>query len=186
MLYPEIVIAGCGNPLFADDGFGPAVAEELMKFTLPGNVKAVDAGLCGPQFVFPLLDPEVTRKLIIIDIADFGAKPGSITRFQIGDMPGGSLIGEHTGGIMESLRQIGKTIDVTIIGCQPKCVTDPEMVIGLSDEVTRSIPKTIRIVLDMIGVQYGTPCRLPCPEEIVTGNCDHSTGTGSLTAEVPE
>jgi coenzyme F420 hydrogenase subunit delta len=152
ILYPEIVIAGCGNPLFADDGFGPAVAEELIKFTLPDNVKAVDAGLCGPQFIFTLLDPGVTRKLIIIDIADFGAKPGSITMLRIGDKPEGSIRDAHVGGIVKSLRQIGETIDVTIIGCQPGSVTYPEMTIGLSDEVTKSIPMTIRIVLDMIGV----------------------------------
>ena len=76
MLFPEIVVAGCGNPLFADDGFGPAVIEELLRLELPGNVKVVDAGLGGPHFIFTLLDPEVTKQLIIIDIADFGAKPG--------------------------------------------------------------------------------------------------------------
>jgi len=76
MLYPEIVITGCGNPLFADDGFGPAVAEELSKFKLPDNVKVIDAGLGGPHFIFTLIDPEVTKRLIIIDIADFGAQPG--------------------------------------------------------------------------------------------------------------
>ena len=62
MLYPEIVIAGCGNPLFADDGFGPAVIEEMQKLSLPDNVTIVDAGLGGPHFIFTLLDPEVTKK----------------------------------------------------------------------------------------------------------------------------
>ena len=79
MLYPEIVVAGCGNPLFADDGFGPAVIEEMEKLTLPDNVMIVDAGLGGPHFIFTLLDPEVTKKLVIVDIADYGAEPGSIT-----------------------------------------------------------------------------------------------------------
>ncbi|RPJ53543.1 MAG: coenzyme F420 hydrogenase, partial [Methanobacteriota archaeon] len=40
-LYPEIVVAGCGNPLFADDGFGPAVVEALKELTLPDNVKVI-------------------------------------------------------------------------------------------------------------------------------------------------
>ncbi|MCX6686160.1 MAG: hydrogenase maturation protease, partial [Methanoregula sp.] len=90
MLYPEIVIAGCGNPLFADDGFGPAVVEELQKLTLPDNVGVVDAGLGGPHFIFTLLDPEVTKKLVIVDIADFGAEPGSIAKFRVEDLPPGS------------------------------------------------------------------------------------------------
>ena len=76
MLFPEIVIAGCGNPLFADDGFGPAVIEEMQNLSLPDNVMIVDAGLGGPHFIFTLLDPEVTKKLIIVDIADYGAETG--------------------------------------------------------------------------------------------------------------
>jgi len=76
MLYPEIVIAGCGNPLFADDGFGPAVVEELLRLDLPDNIKAVDAGLGGPHFIFTLLDPEVTRRLIVIDTVNFEGRPG--------------------------------------------------------------------------------------------------------------
>lgn len=80
MPYPEIVVAGCGNLLFADDGFGPAVAQELLKFALPDNVKVVDAGICAAPFVFTLLDPERTKKLIIVDIVDFGAVSGAIAR----------------------------------------------------------------------------------------------------------
>ena len=74
MLYPEIVIAGCGNPLFADDGFGPAVIEELQKLTLPDNVKVGSLDLAAPILFLPFLS-EVTKKLVIVDIADFGAAP---------------------------------------------------------------------------------------------------------------
>ena len=156
MLYPEIVIAGCGNPLFADDGFGPAVVEELQKLTLPDNVKVVDAGLGGPHFIFTLLDPEVTKRLIIVDIADYGAEPGSITKLRIEDLPPGSYRDAHSWDLAEPLQRIKDKIDITIIGCQPKRVTDPDMEIGLSDEVSKAIPKAVRIVLETIGVDYGT------------------------------
>src|SRR5512145_2458288 len=75
-LYSEIVVAGCGNPLYADDGFGPAVVEKLKALELPENISVVDAGLGGPHFIFTLLSPESTKALIIIDIADFGGEPG--------------------------------------------------------------------------------------------------------------
>jgi coenzyme F420 hydrogenase subunit delta len=74
MLYPEIVIAGCGNPLFADDGFGPAVVDEMLKISLPDNVSRVDAGLGGPHFFFYVARPE-KKLLVIVDLADFGANP---------------------------------------------------------------------------------------------------------------
>jgi len=156
MLYPEIVIAGCGNPLFADDGFGPAVIEELQKLTLPDNVKVVDAGLGGPHFIFTMLDPEVTKRLVIVDIADYGAEPGSITKLRVEDLPPGSYRDAHSWDIAEPLQRIKDRVDITIIGCQPKRVTDPNMEIGLSDEVSKAIPKTVRIVLETIGVDYGT------------------------------
>ena len=116
-LYPEIVIVGCGNSVYADDGFGPAVAKELSWFMMPGNVKIVDAGLCAPQFIFPLLDPTVTQKLIVIDIVDFGAKPGSIIVLRPRYLPVGSMKDSHPGGILESLGQIdpGSRLSLSVV-----------------------------------------------------------------------
>ncbi len=156
MLYPEIVIAGCGNPLFADDGFGPAVVEELQKLTLPDNIKAIDAGLGGPHFIFTLLDPEVTKKLVIIDCADFGAEPGSITKLRVEDLPPGAYRDAHSWDLSEPLQRLKDRIDITVIGCQPAKVTAPEFEIGLSEEMEKAIPKTIQLILEIIGVNYGT------------------------------
>jgi coenzyme F420 hydrogenase subunit delta len=156
MLYPEIVVVGCGNPLFADDGFGPAVAEEMQKLSLPDNVKVEDGGLGAPHFIFTLLNPEETKRLIIVDIADFGAEPGSIAKFRIEDLPPGSYRDAHSWDLTEPLERIKDQIDITVIGCQQKYVSDPEMEIGISDEVSKAIPKTVQIVLDLIGDYNGT------------------------------
>lgn len=156
MLYPEIVVVGCGNPLFGDDGFGPAVVEELAKLSLPGHVKVIDVGLGGPHYVFTLLDPAVTRKLVIIDIADFGAEPGTIAQFRVEDLPAGSYRDAHSWDLTEPLERLKDRIDITVIGCQPKRVTAPEFEIGLTEEVLNAIPRTVRIVLELIGVDYGT------------------------------
>jgi len=156
MLFTEIVIAGCGNPLFADDGFGPAVIEEMQKLTLPDNVTIIDAGLGGPHFIFTLLDPEVTKQLVIIDTVDYGAKPGEIIKLRVEDLPPGAYRDAHSWDLAEPLHRLKDDIDITIIGCQPKRVSSPEFEIGLSDEVTKAIPITIRKVLETIGVNYGT------------------------------
>jgi coenzyme F420 hydrogenase subunit delta len=156
MLFPEIVIAGCGNPLFADDGFGPAVIEEMQKLQLPDNVAIIDAGLGGPHFIFTLLDPAVTKKLIIVDIADYGAEPGSVTKLRVEDLPPGAYRDAHSWDLTEPLQRIKDQIEITIIGCQPAKVTAPEFELGLSDEVQNAIPKTIRVILEIIGVDYGT------------------------------
>ena len=156
MLYSEIVIAGCGNPLFADDGFGPAVIEEMQNLQLPDNVTIIDAGLGGPHFIFTLLDPEVTKKLIIIDIADYGAEPGSITKLRVEDLPPGAYRDAHSWDLAEPLQRIKDQIEVTIVGVQPARVTAPEFELGLSEELQKAIPKAIRVILEIIGVDYGT------------------------------
>jgi len=156
MLYPEIVIAGCGNPLFADDGFGPAVIEEMEKLSLPDNVMIVDAGLGGPHFIFTLLDPEVTKKLVIVDIADYGAEPGSITKLRVEDLPPGAYRDAHSWDLSEPLQRIKDRVDITIVGVQPARVTAPEFEEGLSEKLQEAIPKTIRVILEIIGVDYGT------------------------------
>jgi coenzyme F420 hydrogenase subunit delta len=155
MLFPEIVVAGCGNPLFADDGFGPAVAEELARLELPDTIKVVDAGLGGPHFIFTLIDPEHTKRLIIIDIADFGAEPGEIRDFSVEDLPAGSYRDIHSWDLTEPLQRLKDTVDITVIGCQPRRVTAPEFELGLTDEVQDAIPRTVRHVLELLGVDYG-------------------------------
>ncbi|MFA5002994.1 MAG: coenzyme F420-reducing hydrogenase, FrhD protein [Methanolinea sp.] len=156
MLYPEIVIAGCGNPLFADDGFGPAVVEELLRLDLPDNIKAVDAGLGGPHFIFTLLDPEVTRRLIVIDTVNFEGRPGDLVRLTVEDLPPGSYRDAHSWDLTEPLHRLKDKIDITIIGCQPKRVSAPGFEMGLTEEVQNAIPRAVREVLALIGVDYGT------------------------------
>lgn len=155
MLYPEILITGCGNPLFADDGFGPAVVEEMAKLELPDNIKVIDAGLGGPHFIFTLIDPEVTKKLIIIDIADFGAEPGDLAMFRVEDLPAGSYRDAHSWDLTEPLQRLKDRVEIVIVGCQPKRVTAPEFELGLTEEVSSAVPKTVRTVLELIGVDYG-------------------------------
>ena len=106
MLYPEIVVAGCGNTLYGDDGFGPAVVEELLKLRLPENVKVLDAGLGGPHFVFTLLDPQKTRRLVIVDIVDYGAIPGTLSTFAVEDLPPGSYRDAHSWDLTEPLLRL--------------------------------------------------------------------------------
>jgi coenzyme F420 hydrogenase subunit delta len=155
-LYSEIVVAGCGNPLYADDGFGPAVVESLKGLKLPGNVTVVDAGLGGPHFVFTLLNPESTKTLIIVDIADFGGKPGELRWLAVDELPEGSYRDAHSWDLVEPLQCIKDNIRIRILACQKKYVSDPEMVIGITDEVQRAIPDAVSEILKEIGVNYGT------------------------------
>jgi len=150
-LYPEIVVAGCGNPLYADDGFGIAVVESLQGLELPEKVKVIDAGLGGPHFVFTLLDPGSTKKLIIVDIADFGGEPGELRWLAVDELPAGSYRDAHSWDLTEPLQRIKDDIRIRVLVCQKKYVSAPEMVIGITDEVERAIPGAVSEILKEIG-----------------------------------
>ena len=178
MLFQEIVICGCGNPLFADDGFGPAVVEELQKLDLPENVKVIDAGLGGPHFLFTLLaqSDEPVKHLFIIDIADFGGNPGDIAIISPDDLPPGKYRDAHSWDLVEPIHQLKNRVKIDIIGCQPKWVSEPESELGLSEEVTEAIPRTVQLVLKMIGVNHGTTI-IDLREEGEEGTCSEIAGT---------
>jgi coenzyme F420 hydrogenase subunit delta len=77
----ECLIFGCGNPLFGDDGFGPAVIAHLEKaHLLSERVAAVDAGTSIRDILFDiLLSPVKPRRIIVVDAVDLpGRQPGEI------------------------------------------------------------------------------------------------------------
>lgn len=76
------VIFGCGNIIMGDDGYGPAVVDELnSRYSLPATVEAVDAGTCVREYLFDYLLAEEGRpeRIIILDAVDFPDRaPGEV------------------------------------------------------------------------------------------------------------
>ncbi|HJJ28908.1 MAG TPA: coenzyme F420-reducing hydrogenase, FrhD protein [Methanocorpusculum sp.] len=155
-LFPEIVIAGVGNDLFGDDGFGPAVIHALADCTLPDNVKAIDVGLGGPHLVFSMLDPSVTKRLIIVDAMDFGGKPGDLTKIPAELLPEGKnerYADAHSGNLLDPIGRLKGKMEITILGCQPAYIPAPDsedFCLELSPEVQEAVPKTVKVILQEI------------------------------------
>jgi len=156
-LFPEILIAGVGNELFGDDGFGSAVIRSLADVELPDNVKAMDVGLGGPHLVFSMLDPSVTKKLIIVDAMDFGGKPGDVTRIPAELLPEGKnerYADAHSGNLLDPIGRLKGKMEIIVFGCQPAYIPAPDsedFVLELSPEVERAVPKTVTLILQEIG-----------------------------------
>jgi coenzyme F420 hydrogenase subunit delta len=151
----EILVVGCGNILFKDDGFGPAVTEameEQFKETeLPDNIMIIDAGTGGPHYIFSLPN-ELWKKLIIVDIVEFGAEPGTLRKFDVSELPEGSYENVHSWPVSQPLHELSETYEVIVIGCQPKSVSAPDVELGLTKNVEDAIPKAIKMILKEIGV----------------------------------
>ncbi|MGI2335317.1 MAG: hydrogenase maturation protease [Dehalogenimonas sp.] len=140
----ELLIMGVGNPLFGDDGFGPAVAEELeRRGRVPSFAAVLDVGTGVREILFDLiLSSERPNEVIIVDALDCGREKGEIFKVKIDEVPAikrhdFSLHLAPSLNLLKELRDEAK-VAVTILACQPEPI--PEIVTGgLSVVVERSV-----------------------------------------------
>ncbi|RLG46234.1 MAG: coenzyme F420 hydrogenase [Thermoproteota archaeon] len=151
----KILIAGIGDLLRSDDGFGPRVVSKLENMNLPKNVVVKDYGTSGLDLIFDLGDFD---EVIFVDAIDFEGNVGEIKVIE--PKPRKIAENEVVKTINFSLHEIDleKIIElasslnilpkrVMIIGCKPK---DLSLGLKLSEEVERAIGRTIEIILEKI------------------------------------
>ena len=86
----SVLIFGCGNILWGDDGFGPAVIECLNeKYHLPDDVLALDVGTSIRDILFDLiLSDKKPQQLIIIDAVGYpDRQPGEVFEIPVEGIP---------------------------------------------------------------------------------------------------
>lgn len=89
-IVPEVAIFGCGNVLLGDDGFGPAVIEQLLRAGLPSSVQALDVGTAIREYLLDyLLLPELRPAvLVVVDAApQQGGAPGEVRLCTPAELP---------------------------------------------------------------------------------------------------
>lgn len=90
----EVLIVGCGNLLRGDDGVGPVLIRHLWEHGIPSGAQIVDGGTAGMDSAFRMRG---ARKVVLIDAALTGARPGTIYRVPgpaVAELP--PLEGMHT------------------------------------------------------------------------------------------
>jgi coenzyme F420 hydrogenase subunit delta len=152
-----ILVLGCGNVLFGDDGFGPAVIEYLKKNTqLPEDVAVIDAGTGVREILFTLtLSERKPKKIIIVDAVDTSGlrRPGEIVELSIEELPENKIddFSIHqlpTSNLLRELEQECK-VQVVIIAAQVESI--PNIVKpGLSKSLVNSIPKACQKIQEVI------------------------------------
>jgi len=156
--FKEIMVLACGNILFADDGFSVHVIEKLQDLLTDEEreyVSLVDAGAGAPQQVLSLMDENSkTKKIIVVDIIDYGLNPGEIKILEKEYLPDPdhSRLDIHDWPLSRALREVCDKYDLElkVIGCQAKYVSEPDVVIGLSKEVESAVDKAVDIILSEI------------------------------------
>ena len=152
----DILILGCGNLLFGDDGFGSSVAERLQNNTLlPKSVSVINAGTSVREILFNLVvDEKRPQKIIVIDAIDANRRPGEIFRIDLEEIPKNKVDDFTVHGMPTSnlLRELRDYCNVEVIVVVGQVDHIPEMVKpGLSDALARSVPVAVEEVLKLVG-----------------------------------
>jgi coenzyme F420 hydrogenase subunit delta len=141
----KILITGCGNKLFGDDGFGPEVVEYLTNhYNIPENICLLDVGTGIRKILFTISLSEVRPEIIVvIDAVDKGRKPGDIFDISIDEIPAEkiddfSIHQVPSSNLLKELQDLC-SVKIRITACQIKTI--PETVQpGLSEPVKKAVP----------------------------------------------
>ncbi len=144
----RVLVAGVGNVLRGDDGFGPAVTELLGH--LPDGADVVETGIGGIALLQELMGGY--DGLVLIDAVDRGALPGTLFAItpeveETGHVPDVHLANPHR--VLSMAKTMGILPDrVLIVGCQPLDVE--EMCQGLSAPVQRALAPAVKRIEETV------------------------------------
>ena len=149
----KVLVLGCGNELFGDDGFGPAVARRLgQRPDLPDGVCALDVRTSVREVLFDvLLGPVRPERVVVVDAVDLGRQAGDVWSVKPKDLPEIKLddFSMHqlpTSNMLRELNDLGG-VDVTCVVAQVSSF--PEQVQpGLSQPVRHAVDLAVELILD--------------------------------------
>lgn len=148
---PRVLVAGMGNDLRQDDGFGIAVVRRFLESGAPEGVGVYESGIAGIGLVQELMDGY--EALVIVDATDRGAEPGTVFLLEA-DVPAQEELTEESRqefladthlAVPSQALTLARAIGVLprsvyILGCQPKeCGLGME----LSEPVERGVTEAV-------------------------------------------
>jgi hydrogenase maturation protease len=153
----RILVAGVGNVLRGDDGFGPAVVARLGD--VPPGVETIETGIGGVALLQELLAG--CDGFVLVDAVDRGAPPGTL--FELRPEVGEAV---HVADVHlanpDRVLSMAKTMGalparVRIVGCQPAQVD--ELGQGLSAAVEAAVGPAVETVRRIVDAWLLEPVR---------------------------
>lgn len=140
----RILVAGFGNTLRGDDGFGVHVAHRLAAdATLPADVSVMEVGTAGLRLAQELLTP--CDLLIVVDAMQRGGRPGDLYLLEVDGVEAVTRVDMHA-AIPSQALAIAKSLGVlpprvVMVGCEPLEVD--ELTCDLTDEMSAPVQKAV-------------------------------------------
>ena len=156
MFNSRVVVFGCGNTLFGDDGLGPAVIKALEHDKdLPAYMALLDVGTSIRPLLFDLiLSDKHPQMVIIVDATtQSGRKPGEVFEIDVDEVDPKkiadfSLHQFPTTNLLQELKE-ATDIDIHIIVAQTAYVPE-KMDETLSPEIKAAIPQIVQKIKALI------------------------------------
>ncbi len=143
--HKDILVLGCGNILFGDDGFGPCVADYFREnINIPPGVCVLNCGLSVREILFNvMLMEQRPKKIIIVDAIDDGRPVGDLFHLDISNIPLKKIddFSMHQLPTSNLLKELKENCGVTVeILCAQVGNIPEEVSPGLSKEIEKAIP----------------------------------------------
>lgn len=156
----RIAVAGFGNVLLGDDGFGVEVIKRLRTFPLPIEVETLDIGIGGMELVLKLMDG--FDEMIVVDAVRRGNAPGTLYLFPPSEAdlylrPEERIdphLAEPTGSMRMALKLGILPEKIVVVGCEPE---NCALGLGLSRPVRVAVEDAVEKIREMIGRTFNVP-----------------------------
>jgi hydrogenase maturation protease len=148
---PRALVAGVGNLLLGDDGFGVEVVRRLSSQPMPEDVVVADYGVRALHLAFALCDPFAS--IVLVDALARGGAPGALYVLDpdLDDLESSALPdahGLHPAAVLGLARSLGARLGpVRVIGCEPLAMEEG---IGLSAPVEAAVDEAVRLVHELL------------------------------------
>jgi hydrogenase maturation protease len=145
------LVAGFGNVLRGDDGFGVEVIRRLRETDHRPDVELMEIGTAGLRLAQELLTPY--ERLIIVDAMTRGGPPGSIYVTEVQDVESAGDIDMHL-AIPARALAVAKALgglprQIFIVGCEPAEVD--ELTTDLTPPVQAAVDSALHHVRRLLG-----------------------------------
>ncbi len=155
MFNSRVVVFGCGNTLYGDDGFGPKVIEALLADkSLKDDVACIDAGTTVRPLLFDLiLSEKHPERVIVVDITtDDDILPGQIKEIDVDQVDPKKIadFSMHQFPTTNLLKELKDSTDIKLSIVVARAVNVPDkMYEGLSPEMDGAVAEAVRRIKEI-------------------------------------
>ena len=147
----RMLVAGFGNVLRGDDGFGVEVVRRLQQEGVaPEGTVCLEIGTGGVALAQELMTP--CDRLVIVDAMTRGEAPGSVYVLRVENVGAARSIDMHLAvpaRVLELAQAMGTLPrEVYLVGCEPVVVDD--LTLELSGPVQQAIEPALRNVQELL------------------------------------